>query len=122
MAYDPASPDGRRRLIDDLVVRYQPNASGVGAAMGAHRPSAPDATVLTVSNPAPTRLPYLPGAAQEVREIRHRLAGTALDGDEATRGAVLGNWGRHDVVLHMSGRVTIGEPFGARCSWPATTR
>jgi hypothetical protein len=112
---DPASADGRRHLVDDVVVRYAPNARAL--LRERHPDESGDArlrisSALTVSNPEPSRLPHLAGAQREVEHIRERLSGTALDAADASRGGVLGEWGKHD-VMHFAchGQAVPADPM-----------
>jgi CHAT domain-containing protein len=108
---DPATPTGRRHVIDLVAVSFAPNAVALNAARAAAE-RAGAARLLAILDPAGTGAPPLAGAVLEGAAIRSLFeSSTVLAGTTATRDAVMERLIQADVVhLSCHGRANLGEP------------
>jgi CHAT domain-containing protein len=101
-------PGRRHYVLEDVVIRYAPNARW---ARGEYAAEAGYRSVLAVGNPR-SRLPALRHAEDEIRAIPRTLDVKRLVGGDAERGEILQRWEKFD-ILHFAchGYGSVDDPL-----------
>jgi CHAT domain-containing protein len=110
---DVAKPTGRSYALDAIAFNYAPNGRALTACQDIAARTAPD-SLLAVANPQPLTLAEsLPNAAAEVMAAASTFAAAAvLDGEDATREALLAYLQLNDAV-HSTGVVVPSTRYPA---------